>query len=245
MRRNLSFSKALIVILFWSAGALAQTGPSPTSACLSQTTNLGQLKTALLDYERSGGYERDIKTTVDGAKTFLAKQSARKGNLAIVLDIDETSLSNWPELNADDFGYFRTGPCNLSADGSVQAPCGWNQWVELAKARPIEPTLELYRQARAQGLHVFFITARSESQRLPTAANLRAAGYEGWSNDDLKMKPDDLHRQSVAPFKTDARRRIAEQGYTVVLNMGDQDSDLTGGYAERTFKLPNPFYYIP
>jgi hypothetical protein len=30
-----------------------------------------------------------------------------------------------------------------------------------------------------------------------------------------------------------------------VLNMGDQLSDLEGGYAERTFKLPNPFYWIP
>jgi hypothetical protein len=27
--------------------------------------------------------------------------------------------------------------------------------------------------------------------------------------------------------------------------MGDQLSDLEGGYAERTFKLPNPFYWIP
>ena len=38
------------------------------------------------------------------------------------------------------------------------------------------------------------------------------------------------------------RRRIAEQGYTILLSMGDQESDLAGGYAERTFKLPNPFY---
>ena len=244
MRRNLSFSKAVIVILFWSAGALAQTAPSSSSACLDQATNR-DLKTALFVYESSGDYERGIKAEIDKARTFLAEQAARKGKLAMVLDIDETSLSNWPEIQANDFGFFRSGPCNLAVDGSVQAPCGWDKWVELEKAPPIEPTLELYRQARAQGLHVFFITARSESQRVPTAANLRAAGYEGWSNDDLKMKPDDLHRQSVAPFKTDARRRIAEQGYTVVLNMGDQESDLTGGYAERTFKLPNPFYYIP
>jgi len=23
------------------------------------------------------------------------------------------------------------------------------------------------------------------------------------------------------------------------------ESDLAGGYAQRTFKLPNPFYYVP
>jgi hypothetical protein len=27
--------------------------------------------------------------------------------------------------------------------------------------------------------------------------------------------------------------------------LGDQNSDLTGGYAERGFKLPNPYYYLP
>ena len=34
-------------------------------------------------------------------------------------------------------------------------------------------------------------------------------------------------------------------GLLIVVNMGDQDSDLAGGYAERTFKLPDPFYYVP
>jgi hypothetical protein len=30
-----------------------------------------------------------------------------------------------------------------------------------------------------------------------------------------------------------------------VANFGDQPSDLKGGHAERTFKLPNPNYYLP
>jgi hypothetical protein len=29
-----------------------------------------------------------------------------------------------------------------------------------------------------------------------------------------------------------------------VVNLGDQESDLDGGHAERAFKLPNPFYFI-
>ncbi len=32
--------------------------------------------------------------------------------------------------------------------------------------------------------------------------------------------------------------------YTL-LNVGDQDSDLEGGYARNRVKLPNPFYFIP
>jgi len=46
-------------------------------------------------------------------------------------------------------------------------------------------------------------------------------------------------------FKAPERRKIAEQGYAIILNVGDQESDFKGGYAERTFKLPNPVYYLP
>ena len=30
-----------------------------------------------------------------------------------------------------------------------------------------------------------------------------------------------------------------------MLNVGDQWSDLQGGYADRVLKLPNPTYYLP
>jgi hypothetical protein len=30
-----------------------------------------------------------------------------------------------------------------------------------------------------------------------------------------------------------------------VANFGDQFSDLNGGFAERTFKMPNPNYFLP
>jgi len=91
---------------------------------------------------------------------------------------------------------------------------------------------------------VFFITARPESLRKPTERNLRAAGYDVWA--DLVMVPGNSPRLKYAEgFKAPARKRIVEQGYTIVVNMGDQESDLAGGYAERTFKLPDPFYYVP
>jgi len=41
------------------------------------------------------------------------------------------------------------------------------------------------------------------------------------------------------------RKQITEQGYSIVLNLGDQKGDLRGGYAEKAFKLPNPYYLVP
>ncbi|MGH2992263.1 MAG: HAD family acid phosphatase [Solirubrobacterales bacterium] len=46
-------------------------------------------------------------------------------------------------------------------------------------------------------------------------------------------------------FKSGERERIEDEGFTILVNVGDQDSDLNGGHAKRAFKLPNPMYFIP
>jgi HAD superfamily, subfamily IIIB (Acid phosphatase) len=38
---------------------------------------------------------------------------------------------------------------------------------------------------------------------------------------------------------------VTELGYDIVANFGDQFSDLEGGHADRTFKMPNPNYFLP
>ena len=58
------------------------------------------------------------------------------------------------------------------------------------------------------------------------------------------MRPDDDKQSSVIPYKTSMRKKITRMGYEIVLNIGDQKSDLDGGYADKTYRLPNPFYNI-
>ena len=49
---------------------------------------------------------------------------------------------------------------------------------------------------------------------------------------------------NVQAFKG-AKRAEISKSFTIIANIGDQRSDLDGGCAERTWKVPNPFYYIP
>jgi acid phosphatase len=49
---------------------------------------------------------------------------------------------------------------------------------------------------------------------------------------------------SAAARKVEMRRALATDGFTIIANLGDQQSDLAGGFAERGFKLPGPFYRI-
>jgi len=47
-------------------------------------------------------------------------------------------------------------------------------------------------------------------------------------------------------YKSDVRKQLEEEGYRIWGNVGDQWSDIKGDYlGNRTFKLPNPMYFVP
>jgi predicted secreted acid phosphatase len=144
------------------------------------------------------------------------------GKPAIVLDIDDTSLSNLDGLKAT--GYTVAGLVP-GAVGDLPA---------------IAPTLAFYRDAVAHHVAVFFITGRASDLESPTVRNLTSAGYdEGFAALDMKPSAD-----TTEMFKSSTRAAIEKSGYDIVVDMGDQESDLDGGYADRDFKLPDPFYFI-
>ncbi|MEA1674167.1 HAD family acid phosphatase [Nitrospirillum sp. BR 11163] len=209
-------------------------------AAVMDLPNLGVVKTQLLAYHDGGAYDRDLARVAAEAGAWIKTRAATLpagAKPALVLDIDETSLSNWPQLKINDFGYIKAGGCDLD-----RGPCAAPAWEMMGRATVIAPTLEVYRQARASGVAVFFITGRPEAEREATARNLAAAGYEGWAGLVLRTPGA---QGGAAHYKAAERARIEAQGYTIIANMGDQDSDLAGGHAERTFKLANPFYFIP
>jgi acid phosphatase len=213
----------------------------PQTLDVTQPINLGQLKQQLYFYVCSGAYEGEVGRLLAEAKTYVETRASEVPRPALVLDIDETSLSNLPQLFANDFGYIRDVPCERMPQG----PCGFDNWVVSAKAKAIDGTLALFQAAKARKVAVFFITGRHESEQVrnATAKNLESAGYAGWAG--LVLRPASDHSASVVGFKSGERGKIAAQGYTIILNIGDQQSDLDGGFAERAYKLPNPFYYLP
>jgi acid phosphatase len=211
------------------------------TACASSPTahveNLYDVQRNVERYIASGGYDRDFARVVGDARAYLERRAKAATRPAIVLDIDETSLSNWPAYKANGWGRVVNGPCNAE-----EGPCGLRAWQALGQSKALRPTLELAKRAKELGVAVFFISGRPPTLREATERNLREQGYS-W--DEVILLPTDAKIASAVDFKAPERKKIAERGYTILLSMGDQESDLKGGYAERVFKLPNPVYFLP
>lgn len=194
-----------------------------------EPVNLTSAKEAVTRYVNSGEYQHDLDVMARYAQDWVTARAARKAEgekLALVLDIDETALSNLTHMQEMDFGY---------------VPVLWDEWVANHHAPAIESVRTVYQLARRLDVAVFFITGRREKDRPGTESNLRAAGYGEYAQ--LIFKSNESHERSQE-FKTTARENIRAAGWTIIANVGDQQSDLDGGSAERTFKLPNPFYLI-
>ncbi|MBI2792286.1 MAG: acid phosphatase [Gammaproteobacteria bacterium] len=188
-------------------------------------------QTQLKNYYESGQYFNEIERKLIDAKEYLDRQlqEERQTRIALVLDVDETALSNFRHLERLHFTQN-----SIALTGAIM----------LANAEPILPVLNLYQYAISKDVAVFFISSRPNTPEfmITTANNLKSAGFLQW--EELILKPlqdDDI---STEEFKTNTRKRITTLGYDIVLNIGDQEADLQGGYAQVRLKLPNPFYEI-
>lgn len=221
-RRSLTvLLAAALAVLALAAPAGARPPKAPASAH------------AVLRYYDSGGWARDVRAALTRARRDLRRGLAHLGRRrrpAIVLDIDDTTLTTEPCLAANGDAF----------DGSgASARC-----IVGGRLPAIRPTRRLYKLARREHVRVFFVTGRPTGLRDVTVANLRRARFRGPLH--LVLRPTDtLSDPSVVPYKSAARRDIQRRGFRILVNVGDQRSDLAGGHARRRVRVPNPMYVIP
>jgi HAD superfamily, subfamily IIIB (Acid phosphatase) len=173
------------------------------------------------------------------AMTYLGAQKSRQtAKPAVVFDIDDTLLNTYNYGIALQFGF-------TSASNAVFVN---NEAFPAVFGMP-----SLVNWAGSHGYTVFFITGRPGTQRQPTAGNLQKAGYrvpDGTGRLFLKSATAPSYLScgtscTTIQYKSGTRRHIESLGYHIVASFGDQFSDLKGGFAARTFKLPNPMYFLP
>jgi len=236
--------------LSWYTGPAPS--PAPTPKTDAQVPNVTLVENGIKAYygdtvaangdhipSTTGNYAKQVARIEDSAewylKTYHSRSQAKK---AIVLDVDDTSLNTY---NYEIFSSFAYNPTTNA------------EYVNDARFPEVYGMPALTKYASQHGYTIFYITGRPEAQRAGTVTNLAKVGYAAPDADHLYLKntaspPAYLSCGSTCTtiqYKSGTRAHIESLGYNIVANFGDQYSDLTGGYADRDFKMPNPMYYLP
>ncbi len=192
----------------------------------SKLINLTEAKNEVIDYYETDKYYNELKTVLEDIEEHF-KNYNNKPYDAVVFDVDETTLSNYNYIKSIDFGYEHKL---------------WSEWQDRGEATAITPVKNIYNLLVEQGIKIIFITGRSTKNYEATYKNLIAQGYTKFDT-LICRKPLDSY-PSMAEFKFAMRKQMTANGYNIIANFGDQETDFTGGYNGKIVKLPNYIYKI-
>jgi predicted secreted acid phosphatase len=272
LRRAPRLVVAVALVALVAAGAVAYAGDGPSTPGFvpkyeSQVANIDVARTQIKSYygdpagtgvfAQDSNYANEARMVADEGTQWLAAR-AKVQNPAIVLDVDDTTLATWNYELVSNWAYNPTT----------------NAGYVLGQLFPAVPGMvAMVNAAAAEGYSVFFITGRPTAQEAATLGNLTTdgigvdAGYPApttlsngedglFTKPSISAYPPYLQTACAAEialgkscttihYKSATRAHIESLGYEIVADFGDQYSDLLGGYADKTFKLPNPNYYLP
>ena len=272
--RRLTIALSAATVLMLAAGgtiAYAATAPQPaiktfTPKSANQITNLDVLRQQIRNYygdplgtgtfAPDSNYAKEASSVALAGERWLAANHRVHGKKAIILDVDDTTLATWNYEVASNWAF------NPATNG---------QFVTSQLFPAVPGMVDLVAQAAKEGYAIFFLTGRGAAQEPATLGNLTVdgmgvdAGYVAPTTlidgeDGLFTKPavadypaylkaacasDPNGSCTTTHYKSATRAHIESLGYDIVANFGDQFSDLTGGFADRTFKMPNPNYFLP
>ena len=189
--------------------------------------NLTIAKERVEDYYECGQYDKDLEKIINQAINHFKKIYPQKNN-AVIFDVDDTVLSDYCDAKSISFGYI---------------PKLSHEWVLRADAPAIPQTKKLYDYLVNRGFHIIFLTGRKSDEYDATIKNLKKQGFTHFD----KLIVRDPHEKSITAFayKMARRKLLIKDGYKIVGNVGDQESDFRGGNNGYTVKLPNYRYFIP
>ncbi|WP_336698488.1 HAD family acid phosphatase [Curtobacterium sp. USHLN213] len=194
-------------------------------------------------------YIREMRSIVDRQSAQLQRihdAAVRRGEKpAIVLDADDTTLWTY-DMEVADMHF-------------VFDPARQDEWVQDERFPATPSMVGFVNRAQSLGFTVFGLTGRNDDQKAATVQNLSKVGYTAftqdrfftkWTGVGTSQQPSYITcataKCTTVEYKALTRKHIEQDlGYDIALNVGDQWSDLQGGYADRSVKLPNPTYYLP
>ncbi|GLT59618.1 hypothetical protein SLA2020_324260 [Shorea laevis] len=238
------FSKAVGDKIF--SRAIVPADPAAASFCLSwrlavEANNVRAWRTVpaqclryIENYMIGGQYDLDINLILEQILIYVKDiVLSEDGMDAWILDVDDTCISNLFYYKGKRYG------CD------PYDPVGFKSWAMKGACPAIPGALNLFTSLVEIGFKVFLVTGRDqETLGQVTTGNLHNQGFIGYER--LIMRSAANKGQSAVVYKSGVRKQLIGEGYRIWGNVGDQWSDLQGEcLGNRTFKVPNPMYFVP
>lgn len=170
---------------------------------------LAEQTTAAINWmQRSGEYRALSYQAFNMAKmAFDAAKPANGMKKAVVVDLDETMIDNSAE------GAYRI-VTHQGFDSKL-----WTKWCEAEQAAALPGAVEFSNYVNAHGGKMFFVSNRKVgAEYQPTVNNLKALGFTGVDETSVLLK-------DKTSKKTERFNKIEQEGYTIVLFIGDNLDD--------------------
>ncbi|HEY9247680.1 MAG TPA: HAD family acid phosphatase [Rariglobus sp.] len=184
-------------------------------------------------YVTSGAYERDLAAictdALDRVHQYLAHARPTQRKLVAIFDIDETLLSSHREI-------VRQANLSYLARGA-RMPQGY--------LPPLRSVVDLLHALQRLGFAIVILTGRRSTTEGVTVANLQWVGVNGWDHIIFRQTGTPEENMLAVEYKSKQRERVDGAGYAIVLNIGDQRSDIEGSCPGAIrVKVPH-HYYLP
>uniref|UniRef100_A0A3Q7HR12 Acid phosphatase n=1 Tax=Solanum lycopersicum TaxID=4081 RepID=A0A3Q7HR12_SOLLC len=175
------------------------------------------------------------------ASLKLYKELQQRGFTIFLLTGRIENQRNKTERNMVHAGYSNWERLILRPDISFSTQT-LSQFLQQPKRSHLDAVLRVIRYLKKQPGQGLLLANDSDGQ-------VTAFCDADWASCPLTRKsvtggPSDKGKLATE-YKSEKRKELEDEGYRIRGNSGDQWSDLTGfAVAERSFKLPNPMYYI-
>ncbi|BDU51386.1 5'-nucleotidase, lipoprotein e(P4) family [Haliovirga abyssi] len=175
--------------------------------------------------QTSGEYKALAYQAFNVAKeSFLEIKKSYKGGkkLAVVVDLDETMIDNsayaaWRILKGKGF-----------------SSSTWDEWVNSKDAKATSGAVEFSKFVNSHGGEMFYISNRSENELKDTMKNLKKLHFSKVNKDHILLK-------EKSSDKTKRRTEVIDNGYDIVMYVGDQLTDFSNEIYGRSNDYRNSF----
>ncbi len=144
----------------------------------------------------------------------IPEKDLKKGNLALITDLDETILDN------------SRSEAQLILEGQSYTPKNWKEWTSRHEAGIVPGAGDFLRAAHARGVSVIYLSNRDTTEIVSTLQNLRQLNLPDADSAHLLF-------MRTASSK-EARRQDVMKKYKVVMLIGDNLNDFSPLFEKRT-----------